>query len=88
MLETTNVILAAIGAAAVLTAIGTALSSHLLRWLAAHCLLQAGALESYHEYRRDHLDRHMEACGCHDDQVVARRALAATLRERLGRDDG
>lgn len=69
MIETTNVILAMLGAAAVMAIAATALSSHLLRWLAAHCLLQAGALESYHDYRRVHMDGHMEACGVYAPQA-------------------
>lgn len=63
-------ILAFLGGSVLVIAIGTALSSHMLRWLAAHCLLQAGALESYQEYRRDHLNRQMEACGVRKQEAT------------------
>lgn len=64
-----NVFLAAIGGMAVVAALCVPLSPGLLRWLAAHCLLQAGALEAYHEYRRDQMARHMEACGVREQEA-------------------
>lgn len=49
---------AVIGAVPVL-----AMAPQLLRWIAAHLLTQAGAVEAAREYRRAQLGRTMEACG-------------------------
>lgn len=63
-------ILALAGGATAVTALAIWYSPYMLRWLAAHCLLQAGALESYQEYRRDHLNRQMVACGVRKQEVT------------------